>query len=168
MGSGVLPGLLISSGDGEGLAIASGGQRSDLVGIQSQGDVTSRPGDVAVVGGGKGDAAIGIAITPGDVAGGIELSSAISFCEGSRFGDGRDFRLVIGAGDGDHHILGIGLAKAVAQREGVGKNQRFANSEVVKTFTARVKVPVELTGGGVIGEHFSRHYLQHGAQCLCI
>ena len=86
-----------AASDGEGV----GGESRELFLAQLGIDVTSGPGDVAVVGGGKGDAAIGIAITPSDGTGGIELSSAISFCEGSGARDVADYRPVIGAGDSD-------------------------------------------------------------------
>ena len=79
LSSGVLPAVLTNSGNGEGFAITSGGQSSDLVGIQRLSDVTSGPDDVAVVGRGNGDGVVGIEISPGDGPGGIELSSTIGF-----------------------------------------------------------------------------------------
>ena len=86
-----------AASDGEGVD----GESSELFLAQLGIDVSSGPGDIAVVGGGKGDAAIGIAITPGDVAVGRELSSAVSFCEGSGARDVADYGPVIGAGDSD-------------------------------------------------------------------
>ena len=103
-------------------------------------DVSSGPGDVVVVGGREDDGIGDIEISPGDGTSGRELSSAISFCEGSGLCDEEDFRPVIGAGDGDNDVMGVVSAKGGSQRlrsvddikTGIVVTQITAASEVFK------------------------------------
>ena len=101
MSGGVLPAVLITAdgGDGEGVS----GQCVDFgseLGSELGGG-PSGPGDVAVVSGSDGDGVVGIEVVPGDLTCGGESSRAIGLIGGAGLCDEGDFRLVVGASEGD-------------------------------------------------------------------
>ena len=98
-----MPAVLITAdgGDGEGVSgqcVDFGGRElgSEIEGVGAIG-----PFDVAVVSGSDGDDVVGIEVVPGDLTCGGELSRAIGLNGVAGLCDEGDFRLVVGASEGD-------------------------------------------------------------------
>ena len=63
--------------------------------------------------------------------------------DGGRVGRAVDDRHVVGAGDGDHQVLGVDIAVAVIDLGHVGERQRVACAQPVEVGRRRVVVPVD-------------------------
>ena len=98
-----MPAVLITAdgGDGEGVSgqcVDFGGRE---LGIEIEDVGAIGPFDVAVVSGSDGDDVVGIEVVPGDLTCGGELSRAIGLNGVAGLCDEGDFRLVVGASEGD-------------------------------------------------------------------
>ena len=71
-----------------------------------------------------------------------ELSPA-TLGDGGRVGRAVDDRHIVGAGDGDHQVLGADIAVAVIDLGHVGERQRVAGAQPVEVGRRRVVVPVD-------------------------
>ena len=71
-----------------------------------------------------------------------------AFGDAHRDIDDRDDRGIVGAGDGDRHILGIGAAVAVIDGDGVDDRDRLAGGEEVELGLGDGVIPVD---GAVVG-----------------
>ena len=61
----------------------------------------------------------------------------------NRVGRGVDHRHVVGAGDGDHQVLGADIAVAVVDLGNVGEGERVACAQPVEVGSGRVVVPAD-------------------------
>ena len=134
-----MPAVLLTGcrgGDGEGEAIADGGQCVELLRSElgsELGEGPTGPGEVAVVRGSDGDDVVGIEVVPGDLSGRGELSGAIGLIGGACVLDEGDFRPVVGAcegdGDGFDRIGGvIGGAGVIDGDDVEGEGECFARA----------------------------------------
>ena len=71
------------------------------------------------------------------------VAVASNLGDGGRVGRGVDRRHVIGAGDGDHQVLGADIAVAVIDLRHVSERQRVALAQPVEVGGGRVVVPAD-------------------------
>ena len=127
-----MPAVLITAdgGDGEGVSgqcVDFGGRE---LGIEIEDVGAIGPFDVAVVSGSDGDGVVGIEVVPCDEACGVERRRAIELNGGAGLCDGGDFRLVVGASEGDGDDFGrsggvIACAGVIAGDDVEGEGESF-------------------------------------------
>ena len=94
----------------------------------------------------------------------VRIGCAVQLAERRRLRVAGDGRRIVGAGDGDGHVLGDKAAMMVVDLDGVGQRHLLVVSEVVEIMILCREFPGLGAGRAIarIGEAAERQPLQHG------